>query len=212
METASEVALLYQADRAERVNQPRFGTPAYLAMRARDRERRDRVRILLDQDLLQTPDDFFAGAWILNHGDEADDAWQAHLLALRAAEGGYRPARWLAPAACDRWLMYLGKPQKYGTQYVSDGIRQKLWDVAAGTTDEERAEWDVPPLAEQLRKAEEATRNHPKQPRDHRGRTPVAQGRHAAVGRSPESTERSALTARLLVRRVYDQRRPHHHL
>ncbi len=60
--------------------------------------------------------------------------------------------------------MYQGKLQKYGTQYVSDGKRQWLWDVESSTTDEERAEWDVPPLAEQLRKAEEATRNHPPLP------------------------------------------------
>lgn len=32
------------------------------------------------------------------------------------------------------------------------------------TTDEERARWDVPPLAEQHRKAQEATRNFPHQP------------------------------------------------
>ncbi len=165
MEKASEVARLYRADRAERVNQPQFGTPAYVAMRERDRQRRDRVRELLAREILQTPEDCYCAAWILNHGDEPDDAWQAHLLALRGAEGGYRPARWLAAATYDRWLMYQGKPQKYGTQYVSDGIRQRLWDVGPGTTDEERAEWDVPPLAEQLQKAEEATRNHPEQPR-----------------------------------------------
>ena len=32
------------------------------------------------------------------------------------------------------------------------------------TTDEERAAWDVPPLAEQEHKAEEATRLHPPVP------------------------------------------------
>ena len=52
--------------------------------------------------------------------------------------------------------MYQGKPQKYGTNYVYDGRGDRLWDVDPDTTDEERAEWDVPPLAEQLRKAEEA--------------------------------------------------------
>jgi hypothetical protein len=49
--------------------------------------------------------------------------------------------------------MYQGKPQKYGTNYVYDG-----W-VDPETADEERAAWDVPPLAEQLRKAEEANRH-----------------------------------------------------
>ena len=80
------------------------------------------------------------------------------MLALRSSEFGYRAARWLAAATYDRWQMYQGKPQKYGTNYVYDGRRDRLWDVDPETTDEERAAWDVPPLAEQLRKAEEASR------------------------------------------------------
>ena len=39
-----------------------------------------------------------------------------------------------------------------------DGKKDRLWDVDPKTTDEERAEWDVPPLEEQLRKAKEANR------------------------------------------------------
>jgi hypothetical protein len=70
----------------------------------------------------------------------------------------------MAAAAYDRWLMYQGRPQKYGTQFTTDGKSQRLWDVDPATTDEERAAWDVPPLAEQLRKAEQATRNHPPMP------------------------------------------------
>ncbi len=95
----------------------------------------------------------------MNHGDTPEDARNAHLLALRSAELGYRPARWLAAASFDRWQMYEGKPQKYGTNYVYDGRGDRLWDVDLQTTDEERAAWDVPPLAEQLRKAEEANKH-----------------------------------------------------
>jgi TPR repeat protein len=111
--------------------------------------------------LIQTAQDYYHAACIFQHGDEPEDAWQAYELALEAARQGHRPARWLAAAAHDRWLMYQGKPQKYGTQYVSDGKRQRLWDVEPATTDAERAEWDVAPLVDQLRKAEEATRDHP---------------------------------------------------
>ena len=35
------------------------------------------------------------------------------------------------------------------------GDRWVLWPVDPATTDAERAEWDVPPLAEALRRAEE---------------------------------------------------------
>ncbi len=66
---------------------------------------------------------------------------------MKGAELGHRAARWLAAAAHDRWLMRQGKPQKYGTQYVTEGDRWRLWEVDPATTDQERKEWSVPPLA-----------------------------------------------------------------
>lgn len=159
-----ELSLLYQADRGEHANVPENGTPPYKALRQRDRQRRERVAELVAAGALETGEDYFHAAHLFQHGDSPADAWEAHTLALKAVERGHRRARWLAAAAFDRWRMYQGEPQKYGTQYVSDGQRQRLWDVEPSTTDAERAEWDVPPLAEQQRKAEEATRNHPPLP------------------------------------------------
>jgi hypothetical protein len=154
-----ELAALYKADRQERVNQPKVNTPAYKAMRVRDLKRRKRVMELVAANELHTAEDYYHAAWIMNHGDTAEDARNSHVLALRSSELGYRPARWLAVATYDRWQMYQGKAQKYGTNYVYDGRRDRLWDVDSTTTDEERAAWDVPPLAEQLRKAEEASKH-----------------------------------------------------
>jgi hypothetical protein len=37
--------------------------------------------------------------------------------------------------------------------------RDRLWDLGGQTTDEERANWDVPPPAQQLSQAEEAHRH-----------------------------------------------------
>ena len=147
---------LYKADKQEQVNQPNVNTTEYKLMRTRDMERRKRVIQMMAANELNTAEDYYYAAHILNHGDTPDEAKQAHLLALRSSEMGYRPARWLAAASYDRWQMYQGKPQKYGTNYVYDGYKDRLWDVDLNTTDEERAEWDVPPLAEQLRKAEDA--------------------------------------------------------
>jgi len=163
--SSPEIVDLYAADRAERLNHPRLGTPEYKALRAFDKERREAVQRLLAGGAVRTGEESFYAAWIFNHGDTPDDAWQAHSLALKAAELGHRPARWLAAVSYDRWCMYRGQPQKYGTQYVSDGFRQRLWDVLPETTYQERAEWDVPPIAEQLRKAEEATRKDAEQPK-----------------------------------------------
>jgi len=155
----NELASLYAAGKRERVNQPRVNTPAYKDMRARDLKHRERVMEIVAGNELQAAEDYYQAARIMNHGDTADDARNAHLLALRSNELGYRPARWLAAATYDRWQMYRGKPQKYGTNYVYDGRRDRLWDVDPATTDEERAAWDVPPLAEQLQKAQEANRH-----------------------------------------------------
>ena len=155
----NELFSFYQADKQERVNQPKANTPEYKAMRKRDVERRERVMEMVAANELLTAEDYYHAAWIMNHGDKYDDAENAHKLALRSSELGHRPARWLAAASYDRWQMYQGKPQKYGTNYIYDGIRDRLWDVDPATTDEERAAWDVPPIAEQLRKAEEANKH-----------------------------------------------------
>lgn len=154
-----ELRSLYRADKQERVDQPNVNTAEYKAMRLRDLQRRERVMALVVANELNTAEDYYHAAQVMNHGDTPDDAQQAHMLALQASGLGHRPARWLAAASSDRWQMYQGKPQKYGTNYVYDGHGDRLWDVDPNTTDEERAEWDVPPLAEQLLKAEEANRH-----------------------------------------------------
>ncbi len=159
-----ELLRMYEADVADHRQGLTAGTPEYASMRALDRKRRSAVQEMIDRGEVTQPEDYFHAARIFQHGDIPEDARLAFELASKAAEGGYRPAKWLSAAAYDRWLVYQGKPQKYGTQYFSDGKHQHLFDVDPGTTDEERANWDVPPLQEQLRKAEEATRNFPALP------------------------------------------------
>jgi hypothetical protein len=122
-------------------------------MRLRDRARRKRVVELLDAGAAETGEDFFHAAMVFQHGEELADYRRAHELALRAAELGHGTGRWLAAAAHDRWLMHEGKPQKYGTQYRGTGDGFELYEVDPATTDEERAEWNVPPLAEARRRA-----------------------------------------------------------
>src|SRR5262249_43524242 len=153
-----ELAALYTADRRE--HNPQTAPPTYEELRERDKQRRERVAAMIAANELQTAEDYFHAAQIFHHGDNLNDYEQAYTLAVKAAEMGHRPARWMAAAACDRWLIEQGKPQKYGTQYVGDGKQLRLIDVDPATTDDERAEWDVPTLAEQIRKAEEVTRKH----------------------------------------------------
>jgi len=115
------------------------------------------VRELLGAGTLTSAEDYYHAAMVFQHGKVAADYWQAHELALKSAAMGHRPARWLAAAAYDRWLMRQDKPQKYGTQYRRLGNAWRLWKVDPATTDAERAEWDVPPLDVALRRATEMT-------------------------------------------------------
>ncbi len=161
-----ELQALLRADQDERANHPEVGTQEYSALRERDTGRRKRLQEIVAAEELEEVDDYYNAAWILNHGESVEEIWQAHILAQEAAELGVRRARWLAAATYDRWLMYQGTPQKYGTQIVPDGKKQRVWDVESATSDAERAEWDVPSLAEMERRAEEATRTEPMPPMD----------------------------------------------
>lgn len=162
----SELQALFRADRDDRRNHPDYGTPDYWLLRKRDAERRERLKGMIESGGLKEPEDYYHAAWILNHGESVEEIWQAHILAKEAMKLGLRRARWLAAATYDRWLMYQGRPQKYGTQIVPDGKRQRVWDVEPATTDAERAEWDVPTLAEMQRRAEEVTHNEAMPPMD----------------------------------------------
>jgi hypothetical protein len=162
----SELQDLFRADRDERTNHPDYGTPEYHALRERDAGRRKHLKNIVESGGLEEPEDYYHAAWILNHGERVEEIWQAHILAEQAIKLGLRRARWLTAATYDRWLMYQGKPQKYGTQIVPDGKRQRVWDVEPATSDAERAQWDVPTLAEMYRRAEELTRNETMPPMD----------------------------------------------
>jgi hypothetical protein len=158
------LADLYEQDRHEHAAVPPVGTAEYNALRARDKSRRASAQAALASLRRRgtlSAADLFHAAWLYNHGESPADAQRAHELASDAAKQGHSRARWLAAASFDRWCMYEGRPQRYGTQFVPDGKRYRLWDVDPSTTDADRAEWDVPPLADQLRRAEEMTARHP---------------------------------------------------
>lgn len=161
-----ELQTLLRADQDERINHPKVGTLEYSALRERDASRRKRLQEIVAAEELEEPDDYYNAAWILNHGETVEEIWQAHGLAKTAAELGLTRAGWLAAATYDRWLMYQGKSQKYGTQIVPDGKRQRVWDVDPNTSDAERAEWDVPSLADMERRAKEVTRKEAMPPID----------------------------------------------
>jgi hypothetical protein len=140
--------VLFDEDQHDCLHQPADGTPEYFALRKKCKERIFRVRELFNTDENFSGDDYFQGCIISMHGDCPEDFWQAHSLGLKAVEHHYDGAKKFAAAAFDKWLMYQGKPQKFGSQFVPDGVGLRLWDVDPDTTDKEREDWELPSLEE----------------------------------------------------------------
>lgn len=144
---------LFEQDQADHSAGFVYGTSEYFAMRSRDADRRTYVRSIVGQSASLSPDDLYQAAWILNHGDSPADAELAHQLAARSAELGFEAAKWLYAASYDRWCMYRGKLQKFGTQIVPDGVGYRVWETDPNTTDEDRKRYNVPPISEMRKRA-----------------------------------------------------------
>lgn len=93
-------------------------------MWADDTARRERTRILLDQGKLATAEDYYAAAFVFQHGEKPEDYLLAHTLALAAATRGKTDASWIAAATLDRYLQAIGQKQIYGTQWRAPENRE----------------------------------------------------------------------------------------
>jgi hypothetical protein len=150
-----ELERLYNEDQADREEGPNANID-WRAVSQRDAERRARVREIVDKGGATTSTDYYHAAMVYQHGTEVPEYDEAHRLAMKAVEldPENKDAKWLAAASKDRSLMWQGKPQLYGTQFKKVDDRWILWEVDPSITDEERAKWHVPPLAEQRKKLE----------------------------------------------------------
>jgi hypothetical protein len=121
-------------------------------LRKRDAERRFEVLALLRSRGLATAKDYFNAALVFQHGDNADDYRIAHSLAAIAStlDPEHGGSRWLKAATWDRLMLHLGQQQWYGTQYAiaEDGSMRLLPMNPDAVSDEDRAAWNVPSLAE----------------------------------------------------------------
>jgi hypothetical protein len=117
----------------------------------RDKARLSRVRELYLQNRLQTASDYYHGAMILQHGDAPEDFLLAHEFCVLAIIKGKndKDTKWLAASSEDRFLMNVGRPQRFGTQFHSkDNGPFLLYTVDSGVTDETRRDMGVHSLAE----------------------------------------------------------------
>lgn len=150
-----ELARIYDADQADREVEPE--EMDWDAVSARDEQRMTRVTEILAAGEARTSTDYLHAAMIFQHGSTPAHIQRAHELAIEAVrlDDTNETAKWLAAAAKDRYLMQTGKPQLYGTQFQMVKGTWVLYEVDPTVTDEERAKWKVPPLADAQRRAVE---------------------------------------------------------
>ena len=146
----AELKHLYDEDQADR--QPAYaGKPVDIpALARRDDERERRVKELYAADQLRTGPDYYNAAMILQHAMTPDDFLLCHDLCVVAIGKGEPRAKWLAAASMDRFLVSIGRPQRFGTQYgaARPGFPIRLSPIDTSVTDRLRMELGVPPLAE----------------------------------------------------------------
>ena len=143
-----ELARLYQEDQSDR--QPKDGKPIdWKVVEPRDKEREKRVKELYSTNRLRTGADYYHVAMVLQHASAAEDYLLAHELCVVAISKGDERAKWLAAASEDRFLMQIGRPQRFATQFRSVGNSpMRLYETDQGVTDELRRALNVPTLAQ----------------------------------------------------------------
>jgi hypothetical protein len=154
-----ELARMFAEDQADR--NPAGGRSIdWAVVRPRDKRRLARVREMYRGGDLRTGKDYYHAAMILQHSDKPSDYLLAHEFCVVAIGKGEDRAKWLAAASEDRYLMDIGRPQRFGTQYRASGPMApfRLHEVDDGVTDGLRREFNTPTL-EQAR-AREAKMNN----------------------------------------------------
>ena len=133
-----------------------------------ERTDEDRIKLVLakiGEGSLKGAEDQFDAALILQHtgmdfcgkqlvSKSPDNYLLAHHLFKRAFDGGYKDALYLIAASLDRYLSFTTGYQKYGTNrlFNQENGKEELVPIDRKTSDEERAKYGVPPLAELLKK------------------------------------------------------------
>lgn len=154
-----ELKALYDEDINERnnIDWDNASSSQIADLRKRDKDRKEKVLALINEGKIKSAQDYHHAALIFQHGESTDDYKKAHEFAKKALELGDESAKWLYVATLDRYLISIGKPQKYGTQFkLNDKGEWELGEpIDPSVTDEERAKYNVPPLYQALQKYKE---------------------------------------------------------
>jgi hypothetical protein len=161
-----ELARLCNDDQEDR--KPKDGKPIdWLVVGPKDEARRNRVMEVYLAGELKTGRDYFHAGLILQHGESPQEHLLCHELCVAAVfmSGGDDQADWvslaeqLAALSEDRFLLNIGRAQRFGTQFKQEGTNSpwRLEKMEEGVTDDLRKAWHVPSLVQA--KAHEAEMN-----------------------------------------------------
>ncbi len=152
----TELAEIFSQDQKDREKWQEINDGNIEELKKKDDVRRRRVQQLLELGAIKTGRDYFNAAIVFQHGRIPEDYLKACELAKKATELGEEGGKKLSAAAHDRYLLRSGGSfQKFGTQYKKVGGKWKLEPVDPSTTDEERARYNILPLADLIAKENE---------------------------------------------------------
>lgn len=152
--TSLELKEIFEADQDDRKNLRNKETNRE-TIKLKDEARLKRVEELYANGLLEKADDLMNAAMIYQHGDKPEHYKKAFELANKASGLGHPRGKKFSALAEDRYLLKIGKPQIWGTQFIkhsADGawMIKEPFDRDA-KTDEERKEMDLPNIDESLK-------------------------------------------------------------
>jgi hypothetical protein len=141
-----ELTRIHAEDQADRM--PKDGKIDWLTVGPRDAKRLARVHEIYQANQLVTGADYYHTAMVLQHSQKPTDFLLAHELCIVAISKGEQRGKWLAAASEDRFLMNIGRPQRFGTQYRSTSQTEpvRLYKVEDGVTDALRLAFKAPTL------------------------------------------------------------------
>lgn len=144
-----ELQMLFSEDQADR-SPTTMKDRSWEEISIRDEKRELRVKALIAEGALNTGPDYYHAAMVLQHAPRPDDYLLAHDLCVIAISKGEDRAKWLSAASLDRFLINIGRPQRYGTQFRSYRPNQppRLVEVDPSVPDSLRRELNVPSLEE----------------------------------------------------------------
>ncbi len=107
----------YETDQKDRMQLKSF---VFNDLQERDEIRLKQVKNIYNSTEVLEPIDKFHAAFIYHHSNNSNDYEIASSLATAAAKAphlkDHYQVQWLSKAAYDRWMLSIGKPEKYNTQ------------------------------------------------------------------------------------------------